>query len=107
MNIASKVLQINQRYLELKKYCVYSGRRDFELAHPGHDKRAASCISDCSQVKSEPYCAGGTEYSSICEMYNAVCTKGISPGSKGKCGMNCRECTLGARNSVIRYKLLI
>ena len=63
------------------------GRKDFEVAHFEHGKRE-SCVSDCSSYGDDPYCAGGKTYNNKCLMYNAVCTDGIAPGSKGACGMD-------------------
>ena len=43
-------------------------------------------MSDCSSYGNDPYCAGGKTYKNKCLMYNAVCTDGIAPGTKGACG---------------------
>ena len=43
-------------------------------------------MSDCSSYGDDPYCAGGKTYKNKCLMYNAVCTDGIAPGTKGACG---------------------
>ena len=68
------------------KISFLSGRRDYEVDHFEHGKRE-SCVSDCSSYGDDPYCAGGKTYKNKCLMYNAVCTDGINPGTKGACGM--------------------
>ena len=77
----------------------FIGRRDYELSHPGHKRE--SCVSDCSSYGDDPYCAGGKTFKNKCLMYNAVCTDGIAPGTKGACGKYMDLVT--TRNSVINF----
>ncbi len=48
-------------------------------------------MSDCSNSAAEPWCSGGIDFPTKCAMWNAVCSKGISVGTKGTCGMNYAE----------------
>ena len=68
---------------------LHIGRRDYETYHPGHKRE--SCVSDCSSYGDDPYCAGGKTFKNKCLMYNAVCTDGIAPGTKGACGKYMHE----------------
>ena len=74
-----------ERSLKYRTWNFVLGRKDFELEKDGHNKRE-SCVSDCSSYGDDPYCAGGKTYKNKCVMYNAVCTDGIAPGTKGACG---------------------